>query len=257
MNDAVDISILPLLSFLILLTLPILTFRYLKLKLTKSLIIATSRMIIQLALVAVYLEYIFKLNSTLVNSTWILIMILAANTTILKQSGLPLKRFLAYTFFPSAITVFFIFLSFLLIFKHQTLFSARYMVPLAGMLLGNILTSSVVGLERFYSEIKKRENEYIQYVSLGASLQEAVKPFLREAYRAAMAPQIAGLATMGLVALPGMMTGQILGGSSPTVAIKYQIMIMIAIFVAASTSVVLSISFSKKAAFDELGRLQI
>lgn len=256
MDGAFDISVLSLLSFLILLTLPVLTFRYLKLKLTRNLIIATSRMIIQLAFVAVYLEYIFKLNSTFVNFAWILIMIFAANMTILRQSGLPLKKFSVYTFLPCAMTVFFILLSFLLVFRPQTLLSARYMVPLAGMLLGNILTSSVVGMERFYSELRKRENEYIQYVSLGASLQEAVKPFLREAYRASMAPQIAGLATMGLVALPGMMTGQILGGSSPTVAIKYQIMIMVAIFVAASSSVVLTISLSKKAAFDELGRLK-
>jgi len=124
------------------------------------------------------------------------------------------------------------------------------------MVLGNILRSNVIGLDRFYSELGRREHEYIHYIFLGASFKEAVKPFLREAFKAAVTPQIATLATIGLVALPGMMTGQILGGSSPSVAIKYQIMIMIAIFVSVSISTFLSIYFSTKLSFDKFGRLE-
>jgi putative ABC transport system permease protein len=96
----------------------------------------------------------------------------------------------------------------------------------------------------------------VQYLSLGATRTEAVMPFLRQAYKASIAPQIGGLATIGLVSLPGMMTGQILGGSSPAVAIKYQIMIMIAIFLTVNLSVLLSLLLSSAHAFDNFDRLK-
>jgi putative ABC transport system permease protein len=124
-----------------------------------------------------------------------------------------------------------------------------------GMVLGNILRSNVVALDRFFSELRANQDMHVQYLILGASESEAVRPFLRNALRAAVGPQLGTVATMGIVSLPGMMTGQILGGSSPAVAIGYQIMIMISIFTAATVSVFLAVHFARKAAFDRFGRL--
>lgn len=256
MNSTYNIPVYSLFFFVLLFVLPIIIFRYLGIRKIKDLVISALRMILQLSLVGIYLGCIFKLNNYLLNIAWIFIMILIANISIIHQSGLSFRKMSRFTVPAYIFTIAFVFGCFLIIFRPAILFSARYMIPLGGMILGNLLRSNIVGLDRFFTEIKRRESEYIQYISLGATPSEALKPFLREAYRAAVAPQIGGLATMGLVALPGMMTGQILGGSTPVVAIKYQIMIMIAIFLTSTTSVFLAINLSRRSAFDEFNRFR-
>ena len=255
MTHALDISILSLILFFIILIIPAGIFRYLGLNLNRTLLISFVRMGVQLSLVAVYLEYIFTLNSVLLNLAWILVMIVAANVSILDRSGLSFRRFARYTIPAHLLTLTAVLASMLIVFDWSVLARAQYLIPLAGMILGNILRTNVVALDRFHTELHRRQDEYIQSVFLGASAREAVLPFVREACRAATAPQLASVATMGLVALPGMMTGQILGGSSPVVAIKYQIMIMGGIFFSAAVSVFLSVMFSMRGAIDDWDRI--
>ena len=255
MNETVTISIPVLLLFSVILIFPVLIFRHLRLRLTKDLIISMLRMGVQLGLVAIYLEYIFKLDMLLVNVAWVLVMIVVATGSILRQSGLSWRKCL-WTILPAhLLTSLLILCGFLFVFDFGTVASARYLIPLMGMVLGNILRSNVVALDRFFSELRANEGMHIQYLTLGASEAEAVRPFLRNALRAAVGPQLGTVATMGIVSLPGMMTGQILGGSSPAVAIAYQIMIMIAIFTAATVSAFLAVHFSRSVAFDTCGRL--
>ena len=105
------------------------------------------------------------------------------------------------------------------------------------MLLGNSLTGIIISINAFYRGIQDDESAYFQRLSLSASRKEALLPYYKNAIAASLNPTIASLETMGLVALPGMMTGQILGGSSPIVAIKYQIAIILAILIARYFSV--------------------
>ena len=253
---AVSIALPRLGIFFLLLIIPGMLFKYLDLKLNRQMIIGFIRMILQLSLVAVYLEYIFAWDAMAINLIWILLMLLVANAAILKQSGLSFFRFSVVTYPCYVLLALCILGSFLIVLDRGTLFSARYLIPLTGMIFGNILRTNVVALDRFYSQLNRRDAEYMAYVSMGATHAEAIKPFLREACKAALAPQIATVSTMGLVALPGMMTGQILGGSSPAVAITYQIMIMVAIFLTSSISVFLSVMVSSRRAFDSFGRIK-
>jgi len=124
------------------------------------------------------------------------------------------------------------------------------------MLLGNCMRGNILALERFYSAITKREREYITYLTMGSSFSEATAPFIREAIGPALAPTLSTMATLGIVSLPGMMTGQILGGSPPITAIKYQIAIMIAIFTAIVISVVVTLLLSMRSTFDEYRTLR-
>lgn len=98
------------------------------------------------------------------------------------------------------------------------------------MVLGNCLHSNVVGINAFYYILKKEKERYQFYPACGANRNEALQPFISNALRKSANSTLASIATIGLVSLPGMMTGQILSGSSPMIAIKYQIMIMLAIF---------------------------
>jgi putative ABC transport system permease protein len=118
------------------------------------------------------------------------------------------------------------------------------------------MRGNVIALERFYSGIRQNEKEFITYQMLGASLSEATRPYWRSAMRAAIAPSLSTMATIGIVSLPGMMTGQILGGSTPITAIKYQIAIMICIFSSMIISAACNILLTNRAAFNAYGMLK-
>ena len=115
--------------------------------------------------------------------------------------------------------------------------------------------SDIVGVSRFYRSVRDGEPLFLHHLAQGARLGEAVAPFLREASQAALAPTVASMATLGLVSLPGMMTGVILAGADPVTAIKYQIAIMIAIFSGTAITVPLVIWLTMKSSFNGYGVL--
>ena len=126
-------------------------------------------------------------------------------------------------------------------------------IPISGMILGNMLSANVIALNSFYGSLNRELQLYLYLLGNGASPSEALTPFMREALIKSFNPTIASMAVMGLIALPGTMTGQILGGSSPSVAIKYQIMLMITIFASSLISVLLTLWISRKKTFDKYG----
>jgi putative ABC transport system permease protein len=140
--------------------------------------------------------------------------------------------------------------------KGKTLFDARYFIPVTGMLLGNTIKTVIMAADEYYLKIREEQNLYRWYLANGATHREALQPYWRSALRKSMNPQIATQAIMGLISLPGMMTGQILGGSNPNVAVKYQIMILIVIFAASIINVVLTLWMSNRYAFDSLLNLR-
>lgn len=231
--------------------LPALLLRLMGLRLDRDIGIGVLRMSIQLALVGIYLKTLFDLNNPWLNGLWILAMLIVADLTILRRAGLKARYFVLATFTAVAASVLFS-TAYLVVLVIQPVhyYDARYIVPLAGMILGNCLQGNVIALERFYSELRRNENEYATFLLLGATRWEAVRPYFRNAIKAALNPTIAGMATMGLVSLPGMMTGQILGGSEPWLAVKYQIAIMICILTSSTLACIINLKLSLKIAFN-------
>lgn len=237
--------------------LPWLLLRLTGLRLSGAIAIGILRMSLQLALVGVYLKTLFTLNNPWLNGLWILVMLVVADWAILTRAGLKRRYFFAATFAAVAGSVLFSTAYLLLLVIRPPLFyDARYLVPLAGMILGNCLQGNVIVLERFYSALQKNENEYLTYLLLGATRWEAVLPYFREAVKAAINPTLAGMATLGLVSLPGMMTGQILGGSEPWLAVKYQIAIMLCILASTALASILNLALSVNIAFNEFDVLK-
>lgn len=221
------------------------------LRLSRDIGIGILRMTIQLSLVGIYLKTLFDLNEPWLSGLWILIMLVVADLSILRRAGIKARYFALATFIAMALSILFV-TAYLVVLVIQPahFYDARYVVPLAGMILGNCLQGNVIALERFYSGIRKNENEYTTYLMLGATRWEAVRPYFQEAIKAAINPTIANMTTMGLVSLPGMMTGQILGGSEPWLAVKYQIAIMICIFTGSTFAGILSLKLSLSIAFN-------
>lgn len=234
-----------------LLLFPAALFVYLRLPLLWETAVAVLRMTAQLALVGLYIELIFTLNSWWVSLLWLAIMLLLANATTLRRAGGIDYRLFAPTVLALAVGTL-LPLAVLLIgaVRPTPLYDARYLIPLAGMLLGNCLRANVVALERFFAGLREEYESYLAALSLGATRGEALLPVIRSAISAALSPTIASIATIGLVSLPGMMTGQILGGSAPMAAITYQIAIMIAILSSTAITAFLNIFMILRTAFD-------
>lgn len=256
MNQIIDISLLRLAGGYLLLIFPVAIILYLQVGMMKETVVAVLRMTVQLLFVGLYLQVVFKLDNPFLNLAWVAAMILVADLSILKGCRLKLKRFLLPMFIALVVGTVLPMIFFAgIILRLPGWFEAQYVIPLAGMILGNCLRADIIGLNSFYQSIHKNEKAYHQSLAYGAALTEAVSPFFRDALKSALAPTIASMATIGLVSLPGMMTGVILAGADPFTAIKYQIAIMIAIFSGTAITVFLAIRLTVANSFNAFGIL--
>lgn len=252
----VDISPYSLAAGYLLLLLPLAILLYQNVPILKETGIAVVRMTVQLLFVGVYLEVVFRLNNPMLNLAWLVVMVVVADGSILSGCRLKIRRFgwpiFIALFVGTAVPA----LTFVgPILRRPNWIDAQYIIPLGGMILGNCLRADIIGLKSFYEAIAKSEKAYHQSLAQGARLLEAVRPYFREALQAALLPTVASMATIGLVALPGMMTGAILAGASPIMAIKYQIAIMIAIFSGTAVTVFLAIMLTIRNSFSAYGIL--
>jgi len=124
----------------------------------------------------------------------------------------------------------------LLVVGYSPWYDPRYLIPLAGMIIGNSMNGASLAAERLTAEMRERHDELETALCLGATARQAAEPALRTAYRAALIPTMNTMAATGIVALPGMMTGQILSGTEPMLAVRYQIAIMCAITASSITA---------------------
>jgi putative ABC transport system permease protein len=255
--ETINISYFSLIYLLILYIPIVLINLKLKIKINKKLMIAIVRMIIQLSLVGFFLQNIFKLDNSLLNFCYLILMITVAAFSAVKNCKLELRNSIIPIFIAFILPNIFTLLYFnKFIIGLDSLLKARYTIPIAGMLLGQILSGIIISVNNFYESIRKNEKEYIYLLSLSCSKLEAIKPFFKSAIQATVTPTIANMETIGLVALPGMMTGQILSGESPMTAIKYQIAIMLAIFINKYVSSILAICLTSLSSFDHFDMLR-
>jgi len=113
-----------------------------------------------------------------------------------------------------------------------------------------------ISLDRLYGEARSRSAEIEAMLTFGATPWEAARSSVREAVRAGMIPTINSLMVVGLVSLPGMMTGQILGGADPREAVRYQIVVMLMIATAVAIGCLMLVGFSYRKLFNGDGSLQ-
>ena len=251
-----DISNISMLLGLLLMALPIYFFGKYNTGMVKSTIIAVVRMVVQLLLVGLYLKYLFLWDNPLLNIAWVLIMVVAATETSLTRTKLKRSVMmipLLVGFITASLLVGGYFLG--IVLKLDNIFDAQYFIPILGILMGNMLGVNVIGLNTFYYNLMREKSCYYYLIGNGDTVDEATAPFVRQALTRAFSPAIANMAVMGLVALPGTMIGQILGGSSPDVAIKYQMMIIVITISASIISLMSTLYLSKRATFDAMGRI--
>ncbi len=247
-NEYIHISNLQLILSVSLVLITGLISAFLRLGLFKSLAWATVRAFVQLTLIGYILTYIFALNKLPIITMIILIMCFIASREATRRiKGTPfnaqLETFLslsASSFIVGVIVV-------ALIISPKPWYSAQVMIPIFGMLIGNSMNAVALSLERVYSEIHSNIGQVEQLLALGATPWEAVRDYARKAITAGMMPTINSLSVVGLVSLPGMMTGQILAGMNPVSAVRYQfvVMVMIAAAVAIGCLAIIGLTYKK------------
>lgn len=201
----------------------------LNLGLERTLFINTVRMVVQLSAIGFILKLIFSEASLGVTLGWALVMLAVAGYEILARQSHRVKGLMAYGL--STATLLMVGLvatgfAVLVIIQPQPWYEPRYFLPILGMVLGNTMTGIALGMETLTVSLKQAKGEIEGQLMLGATRLEAVRGQLRHAMKSGMMPIVNAMAASGIVALPGMMTGQIIAGVDPIDATKYQLMIM-------------------------------
>jgi putative ABC transport system permease protein len=211
----------------------------------RDLVVGSLRAIVQLYLVGLILAVVFQAARWY----WVLLM-LAVMTAVAAQAAtsrlakpMPHARGIAALALTvsTAVTLAYVIG---VIVRVRPWYEPQYIIPIAGMILGSAMTSAALAGDRLQGDLRVRADEVEARLALGFSGREAVQPMARTALRAAMIPTVNGMMTVGLVQLPGMMTGQILAGSAPLLAIKYQLVV---VFMQAAATALASLLFVRLA----------
>ncbi len=241
----------------ILLLIPLWASIHYKLGQSKAIVVGAVRMAAQLIFVAAYLGFLFETNNPLLTLLWVSVMLLAATWTTIHTCKMRVK-YLATPLMLALIVGTFVPISYILlgVLGEIPFANARETIPLVGMVLGNCLRANVVGLNQFYKGLVRDQRRYFYALAQGATPREAYRPYMAQALKESILPMIASLATTGLVTLPGMMTGAIIGGASPWIAVRYQWLILLAVTCAIPITVLIVLHLSASRAFDSTHHLR-
>jgi putative ABC transport system permease protein len=127
--------------------------------------------------------------------------------------------------------------------------SPQYFIPLAGMIIGNSMSALAIGLDRLFSDLAAKRDIVEMKLAHGATYVEASESIVRDAIKAGMIPSINSMMGVGIVFLPGMMTGQILAGADPITAIEYQIVVMLMLVASAAIGTVVVVLLARRRCF--------
>jgi putative ABC transport system permease protein len=208
----------------------------LHLKLERPLAIASFRMVVQLLLVGLVLKSVFAWNRWyivvgLMGTMTLVAGIAAIGRTGHRYRGVYVDSIVSVWASSWAMTAFALFA---ILQRGTEWFRPQYAVPILGMILGNTLSGISLGLDRLGEELTRRRSQVEALLCLGATRWEASRSAVQSAVRTGMTPMINSMTIVGIVSLPGMMTGQLLSGVDPIEAVKYQITILF--LIAAGTS---------------------
>jgi len=222
-----------------------------KLSMEKDILISIVRAIIQLVIAGYLLEFFFEVDNKFI-TVILLIMIINASYNAGKKFG-KLKKAVFISciamIIGTGVTLSVLILSGSLEFKPQDI------IPTGGMIVSNSMVAIGLAYRNLNNEFNDKKMEVEIKLALGADIREASHDILKESIKTGLVPVIDSAKTLGIVSLPGMMTGLILGGASPIVAIKYQIMVTFMILSSAAISTLICVYMGYKSFFNK--RMQI
>ena len=201
--------------------------RWQRLGLEWTLLIATARTIFQLLAVGVVLAVVFELQNPLGVLAVLLVMLSVATLVARNRIGKEFKQLLpvvAGTLLTS--TALSMVYATSVVIRPEVWYDPRYVIPLTGIVLGNSMNAASIAGDRLVSSLKRHQIEIETHLSLGATPDQAIATYRQEAIKAGLIPTVNAMMVVGIVTLPGIITGQLLGGADPLNAAAYQILVM-------------------------------
>lgn len=224
-----------------------------KIGLEKEIVISSIRAVVQLTLIGFVLTYVFNLNNYLVTTVILLLMIYNAALVAAKRGqGISKIRIISFMVLSVSLAVTLAVLLAVGVIKYQP----SEVIPISGMVVGNSMIAIGLVFKSLRESFERRRDEVEIKLSLGASSAEASMSIIRDTIRTAMLPTVDSMKTLGIVQLPGMMTGLILAGLSPAAAIKYQIMVAFMLIGAVSIAAFMASYWAYKSFFNELEQIR-
>jgi len=233
-----EITYLDLLICALLMLIPYAVSRWLRLGLDRDLLVGTIRVFVQLLLVGFILEWVFAINHPLPILGILLIMTANAGVHAAKRAGLPQTRIILTAIGVIGVSSFAVSAYvFYLVVGVTPYFNPMYVIPMMGISLNGAMNAIAIGARALDEGIRDGRERIEAALCVGATSWQASNYVVQRAIRQAMTPAINALMTAGIVQLPGVMTGQIIGGVDPVMAVRYQVVIfyMLASIVALST----------------------
>jgi len=231
-----------------------------RLKLAAQLIVAAIRTTVQLLLIGLILKFLFARVNPAYLAFISLVMLTVAGWEIMRRQK---RRFSGWWGFCMGSSSMFIssfvitVLALIVIIDNHPWYEPRYAIPLLGMMLGNTMNGIALGLDRLIATTWDQRDVVEARLMIGESWRQAIGDIRRESIRSGLIPIINAMTVAGLVSLPGMMTGQILGGSPPEEAVKYQILIMFLIAAGTGFGTFSAVSMGARRLFDRRQRLRL
>ncbi len=231
-----------------------------RLGLGKTMLIAMLRLTLQLLLVGMVLGVLFSH----VRLYWVILMALfmvaVAGREVMARQQRRLAGWWGYgmgtlSLFVSSFSITVLALIFFI--GPLPWYTPQYAIPLLGMLLGNTMTGVALAMDRLNQTAWQQRAVIEERLLLGQTYHQAIADIRRDSLRAGLTPIINAMAAAGLVSLPGMMTGQILAGSPPFEAVKYQILIMFLIAAGTGFGTMIGIRLTSGRLFDHRHRLRL
>ena len=257
MNEIISLNLWQFSLIYLLLIVVLFIMKKCKINQTKLLVVASFRMTVQLALAGLVLTYIFQHPHPMFTVLYLLLMIGFAIFTALSRNKGINKRFKVIVGASLAATGLCIVCFFIMAVVGVNLFNPQYTIPISGMIIGNAMTGVSLGLRVFNENIKVQQGRIDSLLNIGVTPQKILIPFVNQALETALLPTLNSMVGMGIISLPGMMTGQILSGTLPTTAILYQIAIIIAICAVTCLSVFCSLYFGYKTLYNKKLQMHI
>lgn len=231
---------------------------WLKLGLEKKLLVAALRSVVQLTLLGYLLVPVFSLEHPGLVAAMGTLMIVLAGRAAVKRSSRSYRGVFSTGLFAMVLGALpTTLLATTVLIGVEPFWAPRYAIPLLGMILGNALSGVSLGLDRALARFDEGRDEVELMLAWGASRWEAARPVAAEALRTGMIPILNSMTVVGLVTIPGMMTGQILGGTPPEQAARYQILILFLIAAATALGTTTAVLLTVRAVFDEQLRLRV
>ena len=250
-NTITTITISRFLAIYILLLIILLIMKKNDVNESKYLFISSARMTFQLILSGLILTFIFKNPKPIFTIFYIGIMISYSIFRVYNKNPNLNKTFKKSIALGLIVSILGIIIYFVAVVVNEDLFNPQYVIPIGGMLAGNAMTGVNLGIKAFNDRLSDQRDKMESLLNFGAHPKDILRPLLNTSLETALIPTLNKMAGMGIVSLPGMMTGQILSGTLPMTAILYQIAIMIAIATVDSLSVFIALYLGYKSLYNE------